>query len=309
MSEVGDMGIKIKILFVTLLMITLAILEFRVTSFAESGKQTSIELETINEYIIKIAIQPTTKPAVSLERYQPLIDYLKESTKLNIELIITENYDDFSLLQKEEKVDFVIQDALSSYFISQHIELIPIASVISPEGKPYDYGCVIVRADSNIKNLDDLKGKTFLFGPKYNAAKFLAIYILLKEKGFDVEKDLIYEFGGMCPNIAMSVFLGEYDAGVICALYIAQEKKKFNFKDDLKIIANTGDLVPYWIVAAVGKTDNAVLKRVKKALLELDINNPTTAEVLSVCKWKGFAEYSDGIKKISEAVKKYELPQ
>jgi len=85
--------------------------------------------------------------------------------------------------------------------------------------------------------------------------------------------------------------------------------KKFNFKNDLKIIANTGDWVPYWIVAVVGKTDDAVLKRVKKALLELDINNPATAEVLSVCKWKGFTEYSDGLKKISEAVKKYELPQ
>lgn len=303
------MRIKIKFLFVTLLMITLAIFEFKVTAFAEPEKQTSIELETINEHIIKIAVQPTTKPAVSLERYQPLVDYLKESTKLNIELVITESYDDFSLLQKEEKIDFVIQDALSSYFISQQVELIPIASVISPEGNSYDYGCVIVRADSDIKNLDDLKGRTFLFGPKYNAAKFLATYILLKEEGFDVKKDLIYEFGGMCPNIAMSVFLGEYDAGVVCGLYMAQEKKKFNFKNDLKIIANTGDWVPYWIVAAVGKTDNAVLKRVKKALLELDINNPTTAEVLSVCKWKGFIEYSDGIKKIGEAVKKYELPQ
>lgn len=303
------MRIKIKILCVTLLMTILAIFEFEVTAFAESEKQPSIELEKINEQIIKIAVQPTTKPVVSLKRYQPLVDYLEKSTKLNIKLIITESDNDFFVLQKEGKIDFVIQDALSSYFISQHVKLIPIASVISPKGSPYDYGCVIVRADSDIKNLDDLKGRTFLFGPKNNAAKFLAIYILLKEEGFDVEKDLIYEFGGMCPNIAMSVFLGEYDAGVVCGLYMAEEKKKFNFQNDLRIIANTGDWVPYWIVAAVGKTDNAVLTRVKKALLELDINNPTTAEVLSVCKWKGFTEYSDGIKKISEAVKKYELPQ
>lgn len=267
-----------------------------------------IEPEEINEQVIKIAVQPTAKPVVTLNRYQPLVDYIKEATKLNVKLIITDSYNDFSVLQKEGKVDFVIQDAFSTYLIGQHIKLIQIASVISPEGKLCDYGCIIVRDDSDIKDLDDLKGKTILFGAKANAAKFLAPYIFLKKNGIDVKKDLTYEFGGMCPNNAMSVFLGEYDAGLVCGLYMAQKEKKFNFQTDLRVLAKTGDCAPYWIVSASKKTDEVVVNKVKRALLELDMKNPRTSEVLNICRWKGFVKYSDEIGMVSELVKKYAVP-
>jgi phosphonate transport system substrate-binding protein len=260
------------------------------------------------EEVFKIAIQPTTKPVVSLKRYQPLVDYLKEKTGLNIELAITANYGDFADLQKDGKVDFVIQDVFSAFLINKHIKLIPMANIISPEGKTYDPGYIIVKADGDIKELSDLKGKKLLFGPKANAAKFLAPYIFLKKSGIDVEKDLYYEFGGMCPHNAMSVFLGEYDAGLVCGLYMAQKEKKFNFQNDLRVLAKTEDRAPYWIVSAYETTDGAVANKIKRALLELDMENPRTAEVFSVCKWKGFAKYSDEINMINMLVEKYDVP-
>lgn len=271
-------------------------------------KASVLQTEITGGEVFKLAIQPTTKPIVSLKRYQPIVDYLKEATRLNIELTITGNYKDFSDLQKGGNVDFVIQDAFSTYLISQHTKLVPIANVISPEGKMYDPGFIIVKADSGIKELSDLKGRTLLFGPKANAAKFLAPYIFLKKSGIDVEKDLSYEFGGMCPHNAMSVFLGEYDAGLVCGLYMAQKEKKFNFQTELRILAKTGDWAPYWIVSAYKKTDEVVVNKIKMALLELDMKNPRATEVLSICRWKGFAKYSDEIDRISELAKKYAVP-
>lgn len=260
------------------------------------------------ETVFKMAVQPTTKPIVSLKRYQPLVDYLKEKTGLNIELAITANYGDFSDLQKDGKVDFVIQDAFSAYLINKHIKLVPMANIISPEGETYDPGYIIVKADSDIEELNDLKGKKLLFGPKANAAKFLAPYIFLKKSGIDVENDLHYAFGGMCPHNAMSVFLGEYDAGLVCGLYMAQKDKKFNFKNDLRILAKTEDRAPYWIFSAYGKTDGSVVNKIKRALLELNMKNPETAEVFSVCKWKGFTKYSDEMNMINMLAEKYKVP-
>lgn len=278
-----------------------------ISGFA-AEKASVLQTEITGGEVFKLAIQPTTKPIVSLKRYQPIVDYLKEATRLNIELTITGNYKDFSDLQKGGNVDFVIQDAFSTYLISQHTKLVPIANVISPEGKMYDPGFIIVKADSGIKELSDLKGRTLLFGPKANAAKFLAPYIFLKKSGIDVEKDLSYEFGGMCPHNAMSVFLGEYDAGLVCGLYMAQKEKKFNFQTELRILAKTGDWAPYWIVSAYKKTDEVVVNKIKMALLELDMKNPRATEVLSICRWKGFAKYSDEIDRISELAKKYAVP-
>lgn len=275
---------------------------------AEKEKASVLQTEITGGEVFKVAVQPTTKPIVSLKRYQPLIDYLKEATGLHIELTITANYKDFSDLQKGGNVDFVIQDAFSTYLINQHTELVPIANIISPEGKMYDPGFIIVKADSGMKKLRDLKGRTFLFGPKANTAKFLAPYIFLKKSGIDVEKDLRYVFGEMCPHNAMSVFLGEYDAGVVCGLYMAQKDKKFNFQTDLRVLAKTRDRAPYWIVSAYKKIDEVVVNKIKMALLELHMKNPRTTEVLSICKWKGFAKYSDEIDIISELAKKYAVP-
>lgn len=298
------MNRKIISLFVVFLMGVSAISGFA----AEKEKASVLQPEINGGKVFRIAVQPTTKPIVALKRYQPLVDYLKKATKLNIELAITDSYRDFSDLQKGGNVDFVIQDAFSTYLISQHTKLVPIANVISPEGKLYDSGYIIVKADSGTKELSDLKGRTFLFGPKANAAKFLAPYIFLKKSEIDVEKDLSYEFGGMCPHNAMSVFLGEYDAGLVCGLYMAQKEKKFNFQTDLRVLAKTGDLAPYWIVSASKKINEVVVNKIKVALLELDMKNPRTTEILSICKWKGFAKYSDEIGRISELVKKYAVP-
>jgi ABC-type phosphate/phosphonate transport system substrate-binding protein len=122
-----------------------------------------------------------------------------------------------------------------------------------------------------------------------------------------VKKDLTYELGGACPRNAMSVFIGDYDASVICELYVAQKDKKFNLETDLRCFADT-ECLPYWIVSSFKQTDKAVVDKVKQALLELDMENPKTCEILSICKWKGFTTYSDEMTKIDELVKKYEVP-
>lgn len=294
---------------ITNLLVVFFISIFMADGHATTEKAAVSEARKSEGKVFTLSVQPTTKPAIALERYKPIVDYLKEATGLKIELVVTDNYKDFSDLQIQGKVDFVIQDAFSAYLIGQHITLVPIANVISPEGKLYDPGYIIVRADSNIKELKDLKGRRFLFGPKANAAKFLAAYILLKQSGIDIGKDLTYEFGGLCPDNAMSVFLGEYDASVVCGLYMAQKDKKFNFQNDLRIIAKTEDWVPYWIVSASKKTDTVAVNKVKQTLLELNMKNPRTTEILSICKWKGFARYSDELNKIDRLVKKYAVPK
>lgn len=299
------MNAKTTSLFVVLLTGILAIGVYPAKAKAETKEKASAPTQA---RVFRLAVQPTTKPVIALERYQPIVDYLNVATKLHIELAVTESYEDFSDLQKKRNVDFVIQDAFSTYLINQQAKLVPVACVISPKGELYDPGFFVVRADSEIKRLSDLKGRTLLFGPKANAAKYLAAYILLKKSQIDVEKDLTYEFGGTCPHNAMSVFLGEHDAGLVCGLYMAQPNKRFNFETDLRVIAQTGDWPPYWIVSASKKSDEIVMNNVKDALLELDMKNPKTHEVLSICKWKGFTKYSGEIDIVEKLVKKYAVP-
>lgn len=303
------MNKEIKILLIAFLVIILMINGCVQKEEAKTEKPRITEPKIAEEKVFTVCVQPTTKPIIIFKRYQPIVDYLKEATKLNIKLTVAENYEDFFDLQKQEKIDFVIQDSFSAYLVCQHTPLVTIANVISPQGKLYDPGFIIVKSGSDIKELLDLKGKRFLFGPKASAATFFCPYILLKKSGINVEKDLTCEHGGLCPDRAMSVFLEECDAAVVCGLYMAQKNKKFNFETDLRIIGKTGDWAPYWNVSCFEKTDKTVVNKVKQALLEMDMKNPRREEVLSVCKWYGFVPYSDELAKMAKLAKEYGVPQ
>lgn len=186
----------------------------------------------------------------------------------------------------------------------------PIAKPLSPQNKSVYNGYFLVRADSDINSIEDLKGKTLLFGPKANAAKFLAPYATLKKAGIDIDEDLKeYSFGGACPDIAMSVYLGDYDAGVTCGLYMAQMVyKKFNLETDLRVLTTTDD-VPYWIFSASDKKDREKVEKVKQALLKPDKKNPETSEVLDIVRWNGFVEVTGNESdKIEELVETYSVP-
>ncbi len=129
--------------------------------------------------------------------------------------------------------------------------LYPLAIVVSEEGEAEEKGSILVKADRDIKSINDLKGKTFLFGSAHNTPKFFAAYVTLKKSGIDPETDLeSYDLGGECEKNAMSIFLGEYDAGVVCKDFVEGEegKEKFNFQTDLKVIAGCFQLQKMLIV-------------------------------------------------------------
>lgn len=100
---------------ITNLLVVFFISIFMADGHATTEKAAVSEAKKSEGKVFTLSVQPTTKPAIALERYKPIVDYLKEATKLNIELIVTDNYKDFSDLQTQGKVDFVIQDAFSAY--------------------------------------------------------------------------------------------------------------------------------------------------------------------------------------------------
>ncbi|MEW6066756.1 MAG: PhnD/SsuA/transferrin family substrate-binding protein [Nitrospirota bacterium] len=245
------MNIKYKIgLFVVLLIGILMIGGCSKKEEAEIEKPKVPEPEVTEGEVLKLAVQPCWGPSDSFLMFTPLTDYLSEETGLNIKLAIVEDVD---FHKRFATFDFVLQDSFAVYV---HNKLIatstPLVIAVSEKGESVEKGAIIVKADSNIKNISDLKGKTFLFGAAHNAPKFLAAFATMKKSGINPDKDLkSYDLGGDCSNNTMSVFLGEYDAGVVCKDFIEgkEGKRKFNFETDLRVIADTMP-VPNWMLTA-----------------------------------------------------------
>jgi len=259
---------------------------------------------------ITIGVEPCWSAVVTLKIFQPFADYLSNITHLKVKLKIVESVGAFEKVVKN--CDFVLLQSYALYVLNNSIHpcrLIPLAIAVANDGSTKEFGWIIVRADSRIKTIMDLKDKTFIFGSPLSTQKYFAAYITLKKKGIDPLKDLKhFDFGPTCRYNALAVYLGEFDAGAICQNYPTLTKL-FNFKNDLRIIAPTIRL-PNWFFATTFHTPKNIINLFKRVVLALNPKEKTGIKIFHFIKWRGFVRTNKSdLTIIKELVDKYHVPQ
>lgn len=144
---------------------------------------------------------------------------------------------------------------------------------------------IVVRADSPIRSVADLAGKSFAFGDK---AALLQRAVVVGA-GMPIEQLGQHEFIGHYDNIAQGVATGDFDAGILKDTVARKWETK-----GLRIIHASAALPPYNI-AAGKQVDEATLAKVRDAFLALDLNKPAHADVIKAldAQYSGFAPTSD----------------
>jgi len=152
-------------------------------------------------------------------------------------LVVPANFEQYENSIKIGGLDFVLQDPHTYITLSDFFNQDELLRTLTIEGKTTQSGVVIVRQDSHIKNIKDLKGKTVMFGPKSSTTKWVAAKLLFEGNGINIDKDLkAYSNGGCCEDIAFGVYLKSVDAGVVCDHFLAEHEEK---QKDLGVEAST----------------------------------------------------------------------
>ncbi len=245
--------------------------------------------------VIKLAIWPCTKPMKVYRQYCKLAKFLSEETGMKIKLIIPDNTEKFFALVKDAQTDFAFQDAAVYLQLAENYNPGYLLQALNPSGKPTEKGTVIVRKDSGIKSIKQLKGKKMLFGDKYSLTKYLTIKKLFLENGIDIDKDLVdYSFGRDCEGIALRVYLKKADAGAIDSWSWEEfQKENEQIDSDKLLVIAEGIEVPYWVFTAHKKTDEGVIEKVEHILLKLNRMNLSHQEILLGPEIGGFIKAKD----------------
>lgn len=115
-----------------------------------------------------------------------LANYIGEKLSKKVKLIQKKSYRDINVLLKNNKIDvaFLSTGAYSLYEDKGSLELL----VRPNRGKTYYHPIVIVKKDSNINNIEDLKSQSFAFVDTYSYSGYLAMNDYLKKNGMLVNK-------------------------------------------------------------------------------------------------------------------------
>ena len=218
--------------------------------------------------VIRFGVIPRYNPLVMYKRYQPIMDYLSAETPYRFELKISRDY--------PEAVRFLQQGVtqVSSLgdvtFAEANIEYkaIPILKPLNKDGKPFYRSAIIVRADSPIKNLSELRGKTVAFGSTHSTSGNLIPRYLLWKNGVGLRDLKSYSNLQHHDAVAKAILKGQYTAGAVKDV-VAEKYKPHG----LRILA-WSDPIPSVPLVVRKDTPPDVVKALTAALLKLDRNNP-----------------------------------
>jgi len=244
-----------------------------------------------------MAILPCSDVVMTFKKFTPMINFLKQQAGIDIEVKVPKDFSELEAGIIKGKIDFVLQDPHTYVRLAPLLNKDNLLKVLNQEGENIQRAAVVVRKDSGITNLHDLKGKTVMFGPKLSLTKWLAAKKLFQDNGMDIDKDLkAYYYGGCCEDITFNVYLKVVDAGVICHhCFCSHGHQQIELgieKQQLVVIGKTEGF-PMRVFASRKGLPDDIAARVSLALLKLDMHNPEYADILHSAELGGFRRTSD----------------
>jgi phosphonate transport system substrate-binding protein len=202
---------------------------------------------------IRMMFVPSGDAQVILEGGQEIAQLLKQATGLHFTTSVATSYAAVIEAMGAGKVD-IGWLATFSYVLAREKYDVDLLLIVVRFGKPFYRGQIMVRADSGIKTLADLKGKTFAYVDPASTSGHLYPKALLLANGHDPDKFFSQSvFAGSHNAVVLSLLKGEVDAG---AAYdgsrLAVAKSYPDVFKKVRVIAYTQDIPNDTVTARKG---------------------------------------------------------
>ncbi len=253
-------------------------------SACDNGANTT---KVSNEKPIRIGYMICDSYEDSKARFAPFTAYLSEKTGRKFEMVLANTYE-FEDLVKQKKVDFVHVNSIVAVILKKDHNLNLLAVDVRGRNGHKASGTIVSLKGSGIKTIEDMRGKSMVFGPALAPFGYMAQYSMLLENGFDPETDFssytIPAGSAKHEKVLYGVLFGKYDVGAAPRIDVdlMSSEHKINM-DDFNIVAESITM-PYCTIGAVPEVDPALSQQVLDIALNLkkDETVLVNGEVLKV---------------------------
>lgn len=233
----------------------------------------------------KISIMPRFFNDKLTAMMTPLIEYLHQQTGLDIELVLASDNADYTKRLKAGTIAIGFQNPVVYTEVAPQHQAVASAREF---GENRYRGIVIVRPDSPIKALKDLRGKHVMIAGKNTAGAYLSQKLSLSEIGIpitDLKVDTAAE--NREENVDIAVSVGDVDAGFVreSSLHVADA---YVVPGSIKKLAETA-WVPAWAFSLDRAVPADIRAKITDAVLKLEPGNA----VLKALEVDGFAPATD----------------
>lgn len=218
-------------------------------------------------------------PVRSIRDRQEFVDYIaKKLAPFGItggKIIVVDKISSLAKALREGKVDLYHDSVVPTLVLSKTAGSVPILRQWKYGEASYE-GVIVVKKNSGINSLDDLKGKVFAFDEPHSTSAAVLPRMLLEEKKLKLMEvksagsvkpgfvGYMYGTDGSSLNVLVT---GRADAAATS--YREIERLKPDVRESLKVIAKT-IMVPRQLIAVRKDLDPKLAKELKEILLQMD---------------------------------------
>lgn len=222
---------------------------------------------------LRFGVVPLQEPSVMFRKFTPLSEYLAKKLDRKVDLRVA--------IDMESAVDDIGKNITQlcamgpANYVEAHKRYgVNVIVKALRQGKPYHRAAIIVRADSGIKRVSDLRGKTFAFVSPKSATGHIAPLATLKDAGIMVDALRSYEFLGSHDKVAEAVLNGAIDGGGL----MEETAQQFEGKG-LRILQFSPE-IPEFNICRNASVAEETANAIRDALVNLDVSKAEDAGVL-----------------------------
>ena len=231
--------------------------------------------------VLRVSAIPDEAPTELQRKFEPLGKYLEARTGMRVQFTPVTDYAATVDGLAARKLDMVWYGGFTfvQAWLRTQRTAIPLVQRVEDE---QFRSVFITRAESAIRSVSDLKGKTFAFGSVSSTSGHLMPRFHLREQGIDPDKDMRIAFSGAHDATAFQVQGGKVDAGALnISVWNKMVEEKKVDASALRVFYTTPPYYDYnWTVR--GDLDPAIVAKLREAFLALDPANAADREILSL---------------------------
>ncbi|MBW2451325.1 MAG: phosphate/phosphite/phosphonate ABC transporter substrate-binding protein [Deltaproteobacteria bacterium] len=257
--------------------------------------------KTVSGPVVRIGYMNCNSAAETLQRFKPLTAYLSEQLGRPCEAVPVDTQD-FEEQFAAGAFDFGHFNSLLYIILKENQDVQLLATEKRGQFGSSTAGAIIVRRDSSIQSLADLRGKRMIYGPQLAPTGYLAQYNLMLDAGIDPERDLDYyaipRGSFKHEKVIYGVYFGAFDAAAapVLDLEIMTREGKIS-ANDFRVLAQS-EIIPYCTFGAAKNVDEELAVKFRQALLELGPDTTVTIDgeqvkVLKAAWIDGFEQRED----------------
>ncbi len=252
--------------------------------FLDSGKSAGTE-----DDVMLIGLIPEQNIFIQYERYAPLATYLTKKTGIKFKITILSKYGDI--------IDRFLQRGLAGAFFGDltgaiainKISVEPLVTPVTVYGSTTSYGYIIVRNDSGINSVEDMRGKVMAFVDKASVAGYLFPVAYLKSNGINNIDEFFSEYyftGGFDASL-YDVLDGRADIGCVKNTILNNIiLKDPSVMKEIKIIAQS-PAMPTNVLCVKHTLPEDIKQKIMDVLLNMD-HDPLGKSILKKMNFNRF---------------------